>query len=228
VNTRTLVVEDDPVLAEAHASYVERVPGFVVAGIVHRGTEAVETVCRGGVDLVLLDFFLPDIGGLSVCRALRARGQNVDVIAVTSERRLAVVQAAIAVGVVHYVLKPFTFATFAERLNRYAEYRRVITGTGGTAAQHDVDRAYAMLRTPIRPHLPKGLSTDTLSTLIDALHGCDGPLTAAETAEATGTSRVTARRYLEYLTAHRMAIRTLRYGTKGRPEHEYRWNRAVG
>jgi response regulator of citrate/malate metabolism len=228
VNTRTLVVEDDPVLAEAHASYVERIPGFVVAGIAHNGAEAVEAVCRGGVDLVLLDFFLPGIGGLGVCRALRARGQTVDIIAVTSERRLAAVQAAIALGVVQYVLKPFTFATFADRLSRYAEYRRMITDVGGTAAQHDVDRAYAMLRTPIRPQLPKGLSADTLNTLIDALHTCDAPLTATEIADDTGTSRVTARRYLEYLTAHRMVIRTLRYGAKGRPEHEYRWNRAAG
>jgi response regulator of citrate/malate metabolism len=227
MNTRTLVVEDDPVLAEAHASYVERVPGFMVAGIAHHGAQAVDAVCRGGIDLVLLDFFLPDIGGLSVCRALRARSQTVDIIAVTSERTLAAVQAAIALGVVQYVLKPFTFATFADRLGRYAEYRR-ITGIGGTAAQHDVDRAYATLRTPIRPQLPKGLSTDTLSTLIDALQACDGPLTATEISSATGTSRVTARRYLEYLTTQRMVLRTLRYGAKGRPEQEYQWNRAAG
>ena len=159
MNTRTLVVEDDPVLAEAHASYVERIPGFVVAGIAHNGVEAVEAVCCGGVDLVLLDFFLPGIGGLGVCRTLHARGRTVDIIAVTSERRLAVVQAAIALGVVQYVLKPFTFATFADRLGRYAEYRRMITGVSGTAAQHDVDMAYAMLRAPTRPQLPKGLST---------------------------------------------------------------------
>lgn len=225
--TRTVVVEDDPVLAEAHASYVARVPGFAVTAIAHHGAQALEVVGRGGVDLVLLDFHLPDMGGLDVCRALRARGQTVDIIAVTSERNLAVVQAAIALGVVQYVVKPFTFATFADRLGRYAEYRRLVTGAGPTAAQRDVDRAFSALRTPARPLLPKGFSEETLGVLIDALRA-GGGLTAAEIGDAAGVSRVTARRYLEYLTAQRMAARALRYGTKGRPEHEYRWSGATG
>lgn len=227
MSTRTVVVEDDPLLAEAHASYVNRVPGFVVSAVAHQGAQALEVIGRGGVDLVLLDFYLPDMGGLDVCRALRARGQTVDIIAVTSERNLAVVQAAIALGVVQYLVKPFTFATFLDRLNRYAEYRRLITATGTGAAQHDVDQAFSALRTPTRILLPKGLSEETLGAVIDALKSSD-EVTAAEIGEAAGVSRVTARRYLEYLTVRRMAARALRYGTKGRPEHVFRWNGTAG
>lgn len=226
MNTRTVVVEDDPILAEAHASYVSRVPGFVVTAIARQGAQALDVIGRGGVDLVLLDFYLPDMGGLDVCRALRARGQTIDIIAVTSERNLAVVKAAIALGVVQYVVKPFTFATFSDRLNRYAEYRRLITAAGTGAAQRDVDRVFSALRTPTRMLLPKGLSEGTLGALIDALKSGD-EVTASEIGEVAGVSRVTARRYLEYLTAHRMAARALRYGTKGRPEHVYRWNGAA-
>jgi response regulator of citrate/malate metabolism len=227
LNTRTVVVEDDPILAEAHASYVGRLPGFVVTAIVHQGTQALDVIGRGDVDLVLLDFYLPDMNGLDVCRALRARGQTVDIIAVTSERSLASLQTAIALGVVQYVVKPFTFATFSDRLSRYAEYRRLITMAGTGAAQHDVDQAFSALRTPTRMLPPKGLSEETLDALIDALKTRD-EVTAAEIGEVTGVARVTARRYLEYLTARRMAARALRYGTKGRPEHVYRWNRAAG
>ncbi|GIJ43730.1 transcriptional regulatory protein [Virgisporangium aliadipatigenens] len=225
MNTRVLVVEDDPILAEAHGEYVRRLAGFTLVGTVHHGAESVEIVSRGGVDLILLDFFLPDIDGLAVCRRLRARGCTTDVIAVTSERSLSAVQEAITLGVVQYLVKPFTFATFADRLGRYAEYRRMITDPAGVAAQGDVDRAFASLRTPIRHHLPKGLSEETLAALIGELREHDTAVTATEIADATGTSRVTARRYLEYLTAQRMVERALRYGSKGRPEHEYRWNR---
>ena len=38
---RVLVVEDEPVAAEAHRVYVERLPGFSVAGVVHSGGDAV-------------------------------------------------------------------------------------------------------------------------------------------------------------------------------------------
>ncbi len=143
---RVLVVEDDPLIAEAHQTYVERIPGFAVVGVVDCGGEALRLVAQTPVDLVLLDFYLPDTGGLDVCRALRGHGAPVDVIAVTSARDLAVVRVAVAYGVIQYLLKPFSFATFRERLERYADYRRQISGTGvqpepGGVAQHDVDRA---------------------------------------------------------------------------------------
>ena len=38
-----------------------------------------------------------------------------------------------------------------------------------------------------------------------------------------GTSRITARRYLEHLVEAAVASRTPRYGGTGRPETEYRW-----
>jgi response regulator of citrate/malate metabolism len=69
---RTLVVEDDALVAEVHASNVARVPGFAVAGA-HRAIEALEIVACRPIDLVLLDFHLPDAKGLDVLRALHAR-----------------------------------------------------------------------------------------------------------------------------------------------------------
>lgn len=91
-----LVVEDDRVAAEAHRLYVERMAGFQVAGVVHSGTEALRFCRREAVDVILLDFYLPDIHGLDVCLRLRAAGNTVYVIAVTSERDLAAVHAALS------------------------------------------------------------------------------------------------------------------------------------
>jgi len=48
-------------------------------------------------------------------------------------------------------------------------------------------------------------------------------LSATEVAEAVGTSRVTARRYLEYLANSALVVRRARYGGAGRPEVEYHW-----
>jgi two-component system CitB family response regulator len=55
----------------------------------------------------------------------------------------------------------------------------------------------------------------------------DEELTAAAVAERTGTSRGTARRYLEYLALTGAIELALRYGTTGRPEHLYRWAERV-
>ncbi len=221
---RVLVVEDEPLLAEAHRAYAERVPGFVVVGVAHTAREAMAVLRRNGgadVDLVLLDFRLPDLHGLEVCRALRAAGSNVDVLAVTSARDLAAVRTAVSLGVAHYLLKPFTFAAFRDKLQRYADYRRQALAAGEVTAQHEVDRMFATLRGTSGQTLPKGLDEQTLHAVLGALSS-DAGRSANEVAHRTGVSRVTARRYLEYLVTVERARRTPRYGTPGRPEMEYR------
>jgi response regulator of citrate/malate metabolism len=218
----TLIVEDDPVLAGAHAEFTARVAGFAVAGIAQQGAEALRLVATRPVDLLLLDVNLPDMTGIELCRTLRAHGNQVDVIAVTSARDLATVRAAVSLGVVQYLLKPFSFAAFQEKLQSYAEYRRRAAAAPELLAQDDVDRAFAALRDTARPALPKGLSEATLAPVMALLRSHDA-LSAAQIAAEVGISVQTARRYLDYLAAQRLALRAPRYGGVGRPEQLYRW-----
>ena len=220
---RVLVVEDEPVAAEAHRVYVSRLSGFEVAGVVHSGGDALRFCEREPVDLVLLDFYLPDAHGLAVCRSLRAAGVPIDVIAVTSARDLALVKAAVSVGVVQYLLKPFTFATLREKLERYAEFR---LASGEVTGQAEIDRALGALRTTESPPLPKGMSAPTLDAITEALASAAEGLSAGAAASAIGASRVTARRYLEYLADNGLAVREPHYGQVGRPEVFYRLTRS--
>lgn len=212
-------------LAEAHRQYVERLPGFSVVGVVNAGGEALRFLAAHAVDLVLLDFYLPDMTGLDVCRTVRARGQFVDIIAVTSARDVDVVRAAVSAGVVQYLLKPFTFGAFRDKLGRYAEYRSQVGAPGQSASQADVDRALASLRGSQEVALPKGLSPATLDAVAQTLREAARPLTAGNLGDLLGISRVTARRYLEHLVETGNAQRAPRYGGTGRPEHLYAWRR---
>lgn len=220
---RTLVVEDDPLLADAHRTYVDRIPGFGIVGVVNNGAEALRFLTVNEVDLVLLDLYLPDMSGLDVCRAMRSRGDTTGVIAVTSARDLHIVRSAMSQGIVQYLLKPFTFASFRDKLQRYADYHQRLTVQSETAAQHDIDRALAALRGTDSVALPKGLSAETLTSVIETLRAAAEDLSAGEIAKAVGISRVTARRYLEHLADQDLAERRSRYGGPGRPEHSYRW-----
>ncbi|MDQ8702025.1 response regulator [Streptomyces sp. LHD-70] len=218
---RVLVVEDDPVAADAHVQYVDRVPGFRTVGKAHSGAEARRVLDRTEVDLLLLDLYLPDGHGLQLARSLRAAGHHADVIAVTSARDLTIVREGVSLGVVQYVLKPFTFATLRDRLVRYAEFR----GAAGEAdSQAEVDRALATLRSPGPVALPKGLSAPTLERVTQTLRAASPEgLTATAAAAAAGLSRITARRYLEHLVTSGRAARSPQYGQVGRPELHYRW-----
>jgi response regulator of citrate/malate metabolism len=219
-----LVVEDEPVAAEAHRVYVERVPGFVVCGMAYDGAGAIRILGdpSSPVDLVLLDMHLPDLHGLNVVRAMRTAGNRADVIAVTSARDLEVVRAAVSQGVVQYLLKPFTFAALRDKLARYAAYRAQLAGDVASG-QHEVDRVLATLRGHDPNSLPKGMSPDSLDAVVAVLRTCQEALSATEVAAVLGASRVTARRYLEHLADCGLVVRRSRYGGTGRPEVEYRW-----
>jgi response regulator of citrate/malate metabolism len=219
-----LVVEDELVAANAHLAYVERVPGFAMRGMAHDGAEAIRQLAEpsSGIDLVLLDLYLPDIHGLAVVRAMHTAGHPADVIAVTSARDLEIVRAAVSLGIVQYLLKPFTFAALRDKLQRYAAYRQQIDGAVASS-QQDVDLVLARLRGSDSNSLPKGMSQQSLDAVIAILRPSTGNLSSTEVAIMLGASRVTARRYLEHLADSAVVVRRSRYGSAGRPEVEYQW-----
>jgi len=219
---RVLVVEDEAVAAEAHTQYVDRTPGFRTAAVAATGAAALEALRRTPVDLILLDMNLPDAHGIELCRRIRGAGVDVDVLAVTSARELTTVRAAAAHGVVGYLLKPFTYPALRDRLIAYADYRTRLTGGGDAAGQAEVEQALRPRRPGGPAPLPKGMGRDTLEAVVSAVRSADGR-SAAEVAARIGASRITARRYLEYLAEAGLVDRLPRYGGAGRPEHEYRW-----
>lgn len=229
---RVLVVEDEQVAGEAHVAYVERTPGFAVAGWARSAVEAVRIAGAARdegrpVDLLVLDLHLPDGHGLGLLQRLRAQGHLCDAIAVTAARDAEVVRHAVAQGVVLYLLKPFAQPAFRAKLEQYAAYREAWARTAsGEVAQTEVDALLATLRPgrdAQRAALPKGLSPETMERIVTVLRAADRPLSATEAAELIGGSRVTARRYLEALADAGRVVRRPRLGTAGRPELEYEW-----
>ncbi|WP_072687050.1 response regulator [Rhodococcus marinonascens] len=224
---RVMIVEDEPLIAEAHRAYVERVPGFSVHTVVHDGSGAVRAAASasgGGdpIDLVLLDFGLPDAGGLDVAAALSGVRPSPDIIAVTSARDLEIVRTAVTRGIALYLLKPFTFAAFRDKLERYREYRDALPAGSNALSQHDIDRAISALRTSDeRAVSPKGVAPQTLDHVSACIRAAEGPMTAAELAAAIGVSRVTAWRYLEHLADDGVLTRHTEYGRAGRPQIRY-------
>ena len=219
---RVMVIEDEPVAADAHRTYVDRTEGFTTVAVAGTGAVALETLARVPVDLVLLDMNLPDSHGIELCRRIRGAGADIDILAVTSARELSTVRAAAAHGVVGYLLKPFSYEALRERLSAYADYRVRLRGGGHAVGQGDIDRVLDAVRPTRQAPLPKGMVRETMDKVVSAVRDADG-LSAAETAERIGASRITARRYLEYLADTGLADRAPRYGGTGRPELEYRW-----
>lgn len=220
-----LVVDDDFMVARIHRGFVERLDGFVVAGVAHSGAEALADVERLRPDIVLLDVYLPDLGGLEVLERLRTgRYPDTDVIVVTAARDAETVSRSLQLGARQYLIKPFGKEDLRDRLQQVRRARAELAERGDADVhQHEVDRLFGVApetRAPAR--LPKGLSQVTMEAVVARLRET-GSGTATTLSEDVGLSRVTARRYLDHLVKLGAVRVELRYGDVGRPEHLYRW-----
>lgn len=224
---RVLIVEDEPITAEAHAQFLARLDGFALAGVAHTARDARQQIAAAfehgePIDLILLDLTLPDAHGLDLARALRSARIPVDFIAITAVRQTDAVHAALGAGAVQYLIKPFGFPVFRDKLETYRRYRDQLAGTPGTSTQQEVDDLMSALRPVWSPALPKGLTAETLAAVTALLRESEAAISSSDAGERVGVSRVTARRYLEHLCHVGAAVREQRYGTPGRPESLYR------
>jgi response regulator of citrate/malate metabolism len=222
---RVLVVDDDFMVAKIHTGFVERTEGFEVVGVAHTGAAALTEVERLEPDLVLLDVYLPDTTGLELLQEMRERVPELDVLVITAAREAETVRRALRGGIVHYLIKPFSYDDLRERLEHYRQAYRGLAESAVETEQAEVDRVFGMGASPGRPEprLPKGFSAETLRLVEQGLRAAGSDLSAAEAAEQLGMSRVSARRYLEHLVDSGKAEVRLRYGEVGRPERRYLW-----
>ncbi len=201
-----------------HIAFVSMVTGMQVMGAVHNASDTLATVERSHPNLVLLDNYLPDRAGIQLCAELA--GRAVDVIMVTADRSAESIRAALSAGALNYLIKPFSGEQLSARLRAYARYRGRLAG--GDLSQDQIDGAIAALHDGDRPSAPKGQSPVTARLIGEVLRKATGPVSAASVAEELGISRATAQRYLAALVDEGRTSMTLRYGSTGRPEHQYR------
>jgi response regulator of citrate/malate metabolism len=229
INTpiRTLVVDDDFRVARIHAAFVERTDGFEVAGVAHGAEQATAVMDELKPDLVLMDVYLPDGDGIGVARGIAERHEHPDFIIITAARDVNTVRAAMQVGAVHYLVKPFGYQALRDRLVSYRDLRTRMAALGQDqeADQSEVDALFGLLHgpaaLPTEPPPPKGHSAPTLELVRNAVRAARTDVSAAEVAEQVGVSRPTAQRYLSYLAQHGVVRLQLKYGATGRPEHRY-------
>ncbi len=81
------------------------------------GVEALVAISQTQPDLVLVDWNMPNMDGITLVRKIRETDKQLPLIMVTTEAEKRRVIEAIQAGVSNYVVKPFTAQTLAEKIN---------------------------------------------------------------------------------------------------------------
>lgn len=215
--THVLIVEDDPMVAELNRRYLARITGFTCAGVVNSVEQAMQIVDRKTVDLILLDVYMPDTNGLEFLAELRKAHRKIDVIMVTAARDATNIEEALRLGAVDYLVKPFEYERLEEALEVYRR-RRSTVHCEKQLSQAVIDR-YLFNRSLEKLVYPKGLDRNTMRKIKQQIDDFppERQFSSDEIANLTGISRVTARRYLEFLTEKEILNKEYQYGLVGRP-----------
>ena len=144
---RILIVEDEAALALLLAYNLEA-EGFIVERE-ERGDEAELRLAETVPDLVILDWMLPGVSGLEICRRLRARDvtKTLPVIMLTARGEEAERVRGLSIGADDYVVKPFSVPELMARVRallRRSRPERVAHRL--TAGDLDLDRETRRVR----------------------------------------------------------------------------------
>jgi two-component system, OmpR family, phosphate regulon response regulator PhoB len=116
MTAKVLIVEDEPALAEM-LRYNLEAEGFEVRHTA-RGDKAELLVAEEHPDLVLLDWMLPEVSGIEICRRIRARpdSRNLPILMLTARGEEADRIRGLSTGADDFVVKPFSLLELMARV----------------------------------------------------------------------------------------------------------------
>lgn len=122
---RILLVDDEPALLRSVARSL-RFEGYTVS-TADDGPEALEALADCRPDAVILDLMLPTLGGLEVCRRMRAAGEVVPILMLTARDAVTDRVTGLDAGADDYLPKPFAYEELLARLR--ALLRRTVSAS---------------------------------------------------------------------------------------------------
>jgi two-component system response regulator MprA len=126
---RLLVVDDDPDVRDSLGRAL-RCAGYAVTTAVH-GADALDSLARRPVDLIVLDVLMPIVDGLDACRRLRMRGDDTPVLVLTARDAIEDRVSGLEAGADDYLVKPFALRELLARVRallRRSQSRRDVLG----------------------------------------------------------------------------------------------------
>jgi len=112
---RVLLIDDSKTIRNIQKSVLAQL-GATETAEACDGQDALSKVEAFGPDLILVDWNMPIMDGITFVQKFRAQGKKTPIIMVTTEAEKTRVVEAIKAGVNNYVVKPFTPESLAERV----------------------------------------------------------------------------------------------------------------
>ena len=219
---KVLIVEDDAMVAMINEQYIKRNKNFEIVGKCNNGLSALDFLENNTVDILILDVFMPKMDGFETLRQIRNKQITVDAIMVTAANERESLEEALHLGIVDYLVKPFTFDRFQMALEKYIAQNNALKDIE-TLNQKNIDHIIDNARKKSDDLYPKGIQEKTLELIMEYLKANKNIwFTGDEIAEKVNLTGVTVRRYMNYLAESGRVVSEINYETGGRPRMQYK------
>jgi len=111
---RVLVAEDDRAVRQSLERTL-RLEGYAV-DVVGNGRDALDACVAGVPDLLILDVMMPEMDGLTACRAIRSRTALLPILMLTARHEIGDRVAGLEAGADDYLVKPYAAAELLARV----------------------------------------------------------------------------------------------------------------
>ncbi|MEY9971118.1 response regulator of citrate/malate metabolism [Lysinibacillus sp. RC46] len=220
------IIEDDFRVAKIHADYVHNIKGFIVIENLRTGKETIEKLKTTSSlpEIILTDLYIPDVEGSSLVSHIRHLYPSIKIIVISAATEISLIKDILDLGISDYLIKPFEEQRLQRAFQKYLQEHHLFQNSKNVT-QKDLDSLFYRESTNKiidEETFVKGIDLHTLQivkSIFEDLKTQD--LTASQLSELIGSSRSTARRYLEYLVGEQFLQTKLIYGTVGRPERKY-------
>ena len=165
---KVLIVEDDPMVAMINEQYIKRNKNFEIVGKCNDGLSALYFLENNRVDLLILDVFMPKMDGFETLRQIRNKQIILDAIMVTAANERESLEEALHLGIVDYLVKPFTFERFQMALEKYIAQNNALKDID-TLNQKSIDHIIDNTRKKSDDLFTKGIQEKTLELIMEYL-----------------------------------------------------------
>lgn len=117
---KILLIDDSRTMRQIQRNVLSKI-GYLEVSEAEDGLDAIAKLDEVNPDLIIVDYNMPNMDGLSFVKAFRASGRTAPIIMVTTEAERNRVVEAIKAGVNAYVVKPFTPEILQQRINEAQE-----------------------------------------------------------------------------------------------------------
>lgn len=220
---KVAIAEDDFRIADIHEKFLNKFEEIDVVGKSLTGEQTLQLLEQRTPDLLLLDVYMPDRLGSDLLPHIRENYPKVSIIMITAATDKAFLEKALIYGVENYLIKPVSRERFDEVIHQYIKKQSLLSSTQ-EVNQNFVDLLFRKGKNEEETKstgLPKGIDEITLGKVKAVFRLKREGLSAEEVGKEIGASRITARRYLEYLSSKQEVKAEVVYGIVGRPERKY-------